>query len=432
MMTTVTFMVQRAAFRRRGPPWLLLLTLFLLGAFIFGAPSRATANIFLSTTPQLILTWSIDGTARVWDAATGTEQLTFKHDAAVRGARWNSDGTRILTWSDDNTARVWDATSGDEYFILKHESGVLGAAWNTDNSQILTWAADGTVHVWDASSGEKRFSPVAEPSPGTYRVGAMWNADESKILSWVWWFPSSGGNPSGTVHVWDVAAGKEIWMLPPKMRFGAVWNAAGNHILVLDIPTVLDAASGEELLTAKKLRGWLYGAGWNKDESRISYWMDNGTIHVINASSGTEELKLRHGQAGSEVYGVVWNNAATELMSWSDDDTTRVWDSNTGEERLTLEHDALVNGASWNSAESRILSWSDDGTARVWDAVTGQQSFVLQHDDSVIDAAWNTDESLILTCSTDNTARVWDAATGQQLSILRHEGFVNGAIWSPR
>src|SRR5207248_971462 len=56
-----------------------------------------------------IVTASIDGTARVWDAETG-EALTppLEHGAAVRHVAFSPDGRRLLTASDDHTARVWD------------------------------------------------------------------------------------------------------------------------------------------------------------------------------------------------------------------------------------------------------------------------------------------------------------------------------------
>jgi WD40 repeat protein len=71
-----------------------------------------------------IVTASVDGTARVWDAASGKELARLAHESdvrsafgvrivahegSVRSAVFSSDGARIVTTSDDNTARVWDA-----------------------------------------------------------------------------------------------------------------------------------------------------------------------------------------------------------------------------------------------------------------------------------------------------------------------------------
>jgi hypothetical protein len=53
-----------------------------------------------------------DGTARIWDAATG-HPLTepFRHGAAVHYAEFSLEGDRIVTASADHTARVWGVPS---------------------------------------------------------------------------------------------------------------------------------------------------------------------------------------------------------------------------------------------------------------------------------------------------------------------------------
>ena len=44
----------------------------------------------------------VDGTARVWEAASGKPvSEPMKHTESVFGARFDKDGTRVLTWSGD-------------------------------------------------------------------------------------------------------------------------------------------------------------------------------------------------------------------------------------------------------------------------------------------------------------------------------------------
>ncbi|MBL8164394.1 MAG: TIR domain-containing protein, partial [Anaerolineae bacterium] len=100
-----------------------------------------------------VLTWSSDGSVRVWDAIAGDALLTLRHENGVRGAAFNTDETRILSWSDDGSVRVWDAVAGDALLTLRHESWVNGAAFNTDETSILSWSDDNTVRVWDAVAG---------------------------------------------------------------------------------------------------------------------------------------------------------------------------------------------------------------------------------------------------------------------------------------
>jgi hypothetical protein len=91
-----------------------------------------------------ILTWSRDGTARLWNAATGTQiGPPLKHDGWVYGAVFSQDESRILTWS-DTTARLWNTATGAQIAPpLKHDDRVIGAVFSQDESRILTWSTDG-------------------------------------------------------------------------------------------------------------------------------------------------------------------------------------------------------------------------------------------------------------------------------------------------
>jgi hypothetical protein len=63
-----------------------------------------------------ILTWSTDGTARLWNAATGAQMgPALKHDDEVSGAVFSKDETRILTWSDDKTAALERCDGGPDW-----------------------------------------------------------------------------------------------------------------------------------------------------------------------------------------------------------------------------------------------------------------------------------------------------------------------------
>lgn len=66
---------------------------------------------------QRIITWS--DTLRVWDAHTG-EPLSapMAHEGMIIGVEVNDDEQRILTWSKDGTARIWDIKTD---FDFPHE-----------------------------------------------------------------------------------------------------------------------------------------------------------------------------------------------------------------------------------------------------------------------------------------------------------------------
>ena len=46
---------------------------------------------------------------RLWDAATGQPRgAPMKHDSAVNGALFDQAQARILSWSEDGTVRLWN------------------------------------------------------------------------------------------------------------------------------------------------------------------------------------------------------------------------------------------------------------------------------------------------------------------------------------
>ena len=61
---------------------------------------------------------------------SGELLLTTQHGDNVHGAVWNADESQLLTWSSDGTAKIWDTESGDLLLIVQHGDNVDGAVWN--------------------------------------------------------------------------------------------------------------------------------------------------------------------------------------------------------------------------------------------------------------------------------------------------------------
>ena len=113
-----------------------------------------------------VVTASFDGTARIWDAASGKEIVVLRgHEGTVDSAAFSPDGTRIITASlYDKTVCIWDAHSGKQIGILRSESAVYSAAYSPDMRFIVT-GADGTARVWLAATGDEIwFTPPSAPT----------------------------------------------------------------------------------------------------------------------------------------------------------------------------------------------------------------------------------------------------------------------------
>jgi WD40 repeat protein len=99
---------------------------------------------------KTVLTGSMDGTARLWDARTGRPIGTpLHHRGRVRAVAFSPDGRRILTACGDNTARLWDLPAPVEGSLERV------ALW----TQVLTGMelnADGGTWVLDARAWQER------------------------------------------------------------------------------------------------------------------------------------------------------------------------------------------------------------------------------------------------------------------------------------
>ena len=118
------------------------------------SPENINAVVSATFSPdgKRVVTASWDGTARIWDAATGAQIAVLKdHDKdTLYGAAFSQDGRRIVTASIDKTARVWDVATLATIAVLKgHDGPVYGATFSPDGTRVVTASADATARIWN-------------------------------------------------------------------------------------------------------------------------------------------------------------------------------------------------------------------------------------------------------------------------------------------
>lgn len=173
-------------------------------------------SVVFSPDDSKVATASWDGTAIIWDVATGTELLKFYHitnHSQVEDVRYIAfspdgselatvsdfsgffgDGVTIRTWdvatgaelqkqilecaiinkplhlafgpdgckvaiagqnhsSSNKAVRIWNGNTGMMLHTLNHDGGVISIEFSIDGSKIATVGHDGTIRIWDVASG---------------------------------------------------------------------------------------------------------------------------------------------------------------------------------------------------------------------------------------------------------------------------------------
>src|SRR5271157_5644158 len=124
---------------------------------------------------------------------------SFRHDASLITASFSPDGRWVVTASEDGTARVWEMATGKAVGQpLRHNGVIKSVAFSPDGKRVVTASADGTARVWEAATGKAVGEPLRQD-------GAVSSASFSPDGQWV-----VTASDDGTARVWEVATGKAV------------------------------------------------------------------------------------------------------------------------------------------------------------------------------------------------------------------------------
>ena len=210
-------------------------------AQILGGHSGYVTAVAWSPDGHHILTASNDGTARIWDAITGDNTLTFTLTRTiwVSAVAWSPDGHHILTVLGDHTVRVW-TIDGKNSLTLARTGRVDAVAWSHDGELILTVSHDQHMRAWDSTTGKCLSVLMLQ---GTAPFSAIaWSPDERRILT---------GSIDGTARIWDVTTGVNTLTLTTNSVIEAVaWSPDSTQILTGcqdGTARIWDATTGEQV-----------------------------------------------------------------------------------------------------------------------------------------------------------------------------------------
>ncbi|XP_044797395.1 apoptotic protease-activating factor 1 isoform X3 [Bubalus bubalis] len=103
-----------------------------------------------------LLTWSFDGTVKVWNIITRRIEKDFLcHQDTVLSCDISSDATKFSSTSADKTAKIWSFELLSPLHELRgHKGCVRCSSFSVDSTFLATGDDNGEIRIWNVSNGE--------------------------------------------------------------------------------------------------------------------------------------------------------------------------------------------------------------------------------------------------------------------------------------
>lgn len=393
--------------------------------------------VAVSPDGKFFATASGDGSAIIWDAATGKQSYVLKgHTAPLWGVAFSPDGKTLLTTSADTTARLWDLTqcsgaSCPARVITGHSAPVWNGAFSPDGALFATVDDAGIAKLWQTNNGEF----LGDLSKHTQGINAIAFSPNGHYFATV--------SSDQTAQITDLTACQNgACPVHPFETQAALWSVAFSP----DSESLVIASDDQNAykinIATNSIENQLSGhndsvlsATFSPDGKYIPTGSRDGTARVWDAHTG-QTIAILRGHDNS-VWSVAFTPDSRLALTGSADTTARVWDISDND-ALRVLRDTLnkVLDASYSGDGKRVISVGADRIAHVWDVANSALiAKLVGHGGWISGGALNHDGTRAATASFDNTARLWDlnhcAPECDFIELKGHTGVVRSIVYSP-
>jgi WD40 repeat protein len=404
-----------------------------------GANAYITALAVAPSGEQIVIGASSGpGYLQLWDLKTGQARVLSDqqgHTAAVLHATFTRDGQQLLTSSRDGTAKLWNLASGrPEVTYLGHSRMVWSAAFSPDESHLATASEDGTVRLWNTKSGQELTSAErGQRLPFTGHRGPVYA---------VTFLPSEAGEANalvpGVSYVASAGYDKRILLWKPselvpfdyrklladeEVATTPAIELAGHTAAVRDLALSPD---GTRLLSA------------SADHTLRTWYAREEDVGYAIIQRGTLDKELR-GHDGPVQAASFWQASSDRLVSAGYDGKVRFWSIGSYHEERPIPglvlrgHLDAVLAARFSHDGQSIVTASPDRTAKKWSVAEGLEQLTFREGHAYLTskASFFADQKRLLTAAVDGTVRVWNIDKGAELLKLTGTGYRSAAALSP-
>ncbi len=437
-------------------------------------------TLIAGTTGREVLRWAVDA-GRLSPLPPLTGFTSYVNDVA-----FSRDGALIAAGSSDNSSQVWDAASGTPQLTLPGPSEVSSLAFTPDRASIVTASGDGITRIWPlpgpalADAGDTIYQNPIGASGTRLLVGAgtrasatmLWDVSDvdhpvaSKPL-----VIGDGMDQTGAVAltvdgnraaVGTTTGGFQLWDttdLADPVALGTVRTATTSltAVLVFDRTGSLLVASGQNgndvslwsladpatprALSTLEAGNYPAGMALSPDGSVLAIASVGGVVELWDVGDPTGPRRTAVlGGFGSSVQAVAISPDGRTLAAGSADRSIRLWDMASPSDPQHLARivgpSSPIYSLSFDRSGARLAAGDGGSTLWLWNvgdrAAPEQYAALSAYGQRVNDAVFAADGQVVFGGGTARDVRMWRTEPEEVRSNLCRSGasVVTEAEWA--
>ncbi|HMU46823.1 MAG TPA: caspase family protein [Chitinophagaceae bacterium] len=380
-------------------------------------------SIQFSPDDKLLLSTSLDGTARFWDTRTGAELLSLEDSGSVINAIYSPDSHKLALLSFTGVS-VWDANTKELLFRLKeHFNVIYDATFNGVGDKLITASGDSIARIWDINNGRL----IHELKGHTSEVNcAAFSPDDERVVT---------GSSDGTCKLWNSYTGELVATM--KGHTSAVYKAffspAGGRIISIGFDSLVKSWNGYTGEYIGEIKGM--DPRFKRDVNIVSYNNEGDILLLAGYLLRIVNLKTKevidNMNDNSLIDGAIFSPDGTKILTSGLDSICRVRNAKDGKllVRTSLQPGRIENMAFSN--DGKKIAFVCNGEIRILETRSGiLLKAIRNHNDAVKDIVISTDGKTIATASIDRSIKIWDTNTWElKGNLVGHTGSVNTLLF---
>ena len=351
--------------------------------------------------------------------AAKARRIELKHDGAIVGAFFSTDGKHLAVASASGGVKIWDVKASQMVFETpKPDSPVTVFASNRPAQLVAIGTADGGVQILDVAAGKLANQPEGAKAK---IVDLVFSPDGARLAE---------AAADQSARVWKTATGKLVGepMRRPAALTSVDFSYDGRYLFVASVDkkvTAIDPVNGVVVMPALVCRAAIKKVRVSPDGSHVATMLEDGSIKFWDAFTG-KELPfdvLEDGQFND----IGWSRSGLRIATASEGNHATLWSARDGSRwGESLPHEAPVLALKYSADGSLLATGCSDGKVRLWRADGGRaMATVRSHRARARTAFYSLDGQHLVTTSEDHTALHWISGQVRPFGpALDHKGKV--------